>query len=299
MKTWKRLFALLLTLLLLGGVSVSAFAAEHSEDSLALYQGVESIRMIYESDINLYMSIMEDTLDMDMGFEGNIDFFLDPEQGRMTLNATIADTEEESIIYYEKSEDGYRMVVSNDDGETWSEQLVDAADLPSGASVSVEFLAKLTDLAQILPETGDGEVKGTPVTIYSGLLTGEDASGIISASGALAVLESGMGMDTGEMDVSDLGSLPVTIALDRKTGRLMRYDLDITEIEQNMMDQLIENLLRSELGGEDLPEDLDLNELFTIKVNKAVTSTILYDYNKVEEFILPEVTAAPERDEEA
>ncbi len=292
MKTWKKLSVMLLTLLLLCSISAPASAADAGGESLELYQGVESFRMDYESDIDMSMSVMGESVDMDIEIEGDIDYILDPEHARMTLDMGIEDTEQESLIYYEKVENGYRMLVSNDDGETWEEQLVDIGDLPAGANLSTELLAKLTDLAKVLPETGDGKVKGTAVTVYSGVLTGKDASDILISSGALSMLENTMDMDLSELNMNDLGSLPVSISIDQKTGYLMQYDLDITEIEQNLMDQLMESLLRGELEGEDLPEDLDLSEYFSVKVNRAVTSTILYDYNRVGEITMPEAAAS-------
>lgn len=300
MKTWKKLSALLLSLLLLCGLTVPAFALEASKETLALYQAVESFRMDFESDIEMSMNVMGESMDMDIDIEGKTDYIVDPEHARMTLNIDMMDTEQESLVYYEKVEDGYRMIVSSDEGETWTEQLVDAGDLPSGASLPIELLAKLTDLREVLPETGNGKIKGTAVTVYSGALTGKDASDILASSGTLSMLENSFDMDLGELNTDDLGSLPVSIAVDNKTGYLMQYDLDITEMEQNLMNRMMRSLLSSELEGEDLPEDLDLSEYLSVEVGRAVTSTILYDYNQVEEFNMPEVeaSAAPQGGED-
>ena len=292
MKIWKKQSAVFLALLLLCSIAIPASAADASEESLALYEGVESLRMEYESDIDMSMIVMGEKTDMGINIAGDLDRVLDPERVRMTLSMSMPDDEQEALFYYEKVEDGYRVVVSNDGGETWSEQFSDAEDLPGGAGLSKELMARLTDLAQVLPEAGEGNVKGIGVTLYSGILTGKDASDLIAAAGALSMLENSMDMDLSLLDTEDLGSLPVSIAVDRETGFLMQYELDLKEIEQNLMNRLVENLLRSELEGEELPEGFDLSDLISVDVSRAVTSTVLYDYNQVGEITIPEVTAS-------
>ena len=81
-------------------------------------------------------------------------------------------------------------------------------------------------------------------------------------SGVLESLYESMGMDAGasDLDLSSCGSIPTTIAIDNKSGMIVRYTMDLCEVLQNLMPLLMDQAM-SAMAAETGLEGLDLGAL--------------------------------------
>ena len=83
------------------------------------------------------------------------------------------------------------------------------------------------------------------------------------------------------------GTIPVSLWLDDRSGMLVRYDMDMTEVFASVWDKLIAEIL-NEAGGE-LGDIGDLAELgITFELNKLTMSATLSEFDAIGEIVLPE-----------
>ena len=91
------------------------------------------------------------------------------------------------------------------------------------------------------------------------------------------------------MDVGELGEMPLSIAIDNETGMLVWFNMDMSDYLQHLMDRVLNTIIQSALGEEELPEDLDLSMFeASVVIREASGDTTLYNFNEVGEIQLPE-----------
>ena len=119
------------------------------------------------------------------------------------------------------------------------------------------------------------EVNGTQATKIAGVITGDAMEEAIAGSGLTASAQS-MGISE-EMMASmyeDLGDLPVSLWINAE-GYVLKYELDMTEMMQKIMDESLKAMGASEA---DLQMDIE----------KTAITMVCSDFNAVEEIEIPE-----------
>ena len=100
----------------------------------------------------------------------------------------------------------------------------------------------------------------------------------------------------GELNVEleSLGGIPTTISLDNKTGYIVRYTMDMTELMQNLMPVLMDQLMAT-IAEESGLEGLDLSMLrLKLDVSKTVVAVELYDFDAAGTVEIPAEARAAE-----
>ena len=288
MKTRKTL-TLLLAMLMLMSISVTALAEEPKPAEEASYENLDSWSMDTTVNIDLTMNMMGEEMALQMEIGTAIDMTKSPERCRTEMTTDSMGDSQKTILYYEKDGNNFAVVVSEDGGETWNKQVLPAEQFPANMQASLASFAKLTDYASVLTKTGTETIKGREATVYSGSLTGEQAADYIETTGALSALESMFATGPDAMDVGELGEMPLSIAIDNETGMLVWFNMDMSDYLQHLMDRVLNTIIQSALGEEELPEDLDLSMFeASVVIREASGDTTLYNFNEVGEIQLPE-----------
>ena len=288
MKTRKTL-TLLLAMLMLMSISVTALAEEPKPAEEASYENLDSWSMDTTVNIDLTMNMMGEEMALQMEIGTAIDMTKSPERCRTEMTTDSMGDSQKTILYYEKDGNNFTVVVSEDGGETWNKQVLPAEQFPANMQASLASFAKLTDYASVLTKTGTETIKGRAATVYSGSLTGEQAADYIETTGALSALESMFATGPDAMDVGELGEMPLSIAIDNETGMLVWFNMDMSDYLQHLMDRVLNTIIQSALGEEELPEDLDLSMFeASVVIREASGDTTLYNFNEVGEIQLPE-----------
>ena len=143
-------------------------------------------------------------------------------------------------------------------------------------------------------------VRGSEATVYSGTVQGEDIKALVSSTGVLDSLQEQLEVDLEDaaLQLDDLGSMPVSIAIDNKSGMITRYTMDLTELMRKLMPLVMDQAMAA-VAEEAGLEGLDLSVLgLTLDVDRVNLEAELYDFDAVEAFEIPdEARQAPDLDE--
>jgi hypothetical protein len=125
----------------------------------------------------------------------------------------------------------------------------------------------------------------------------------MEAAGSAASSASGTPLDLSGMDLTALGSIPVTIGFDKENDLIVKGSIDLTETVQNLIPMVMKVAMQSMAAqsGVDAAEmeDFDLSALgFSLDIHTLNVSAELYNFDAVGEITIPpealaaEVTAA-------
>jgi len=288
MKKIRRIAALLLALVLMLSLSACGSFETRMARAAQKMAKLESMRADVDIDMTISMSMLGESVDLDGKMTTKADVFTDPLKLRVRTGLEALDSSREGLSYLEKDGDGYKLYVSADGGESWVSRTVDGKDLPAPAAAK-EQLALLLKWGASFEESGKETIRGSGATVYSGFIPGEDVAAAIEASGALDTLAEALEMDLGEIDFSDLGDIPATIALDDKSGMLVRYTMDMSGAMEGLIDSLLDQLLQA-IGGEAGLGAVSLKDLgLEISIGKVFVNAELYDFDSVEPFEMPKI----------
>lgn len=288
MKTMKKFLVMLLAFLVLDAVTSTAWAEEGKDVEL---ENLESYRMDITTAIGMDMSMMGESItDTQMEMEGTLSVTFNPERCYMDLTATGNGETQRSITCYEAQGSQYVVYSSLDEGKTWEKQTVTRDVLPNGIISSVDSFKKLAKFTEELDHTGTEEKHGQSADIYSGVLSGKQIQEYMAISGALDSILQPYGIDLSTIDPALLGKMPVTIAVDSETGMVLRFEMDMREMLQNLMQSVVEATFAGAVESGELPNDFDISSLDIIMtINEASGSTSFYDFNAVGEIQIPKM----------
>ena len=280
MKKIKKLLAILLVFAMALSLAACGFEARMAKAAKKM-EKLESYCMDLDLDMALSMSLLGQSMNLDMGMQGTADVNTKPLVMKMDVDMSTMGESIQMLSYAEKTDAGYVTYISPDGGDTWAKQTVDSDKMPQmGATANFALLFKLIGKFE---KTGTETVRGSEATVYSGTVEGEDIAQMVEMSGVMDTLSESMDVDLEELGVEldKLGSIPTTISLDNKTGYIVRYTMDMTELMQNLMPVLMDQVMDS-VAEETGLEGLDLSALgLKLDVSKTMVSVELYDFDAV------------------
>lgn len=291
MKTAKRLLALVLVLAMALSLSACGGFAGSMVRAVRKLEKLDSLRMDTDVQINMSLSMLGMSTPVDMSASGTSDINTDPLKVKSDLNLDLGllGITREILSYCERQGDGYILYLSPD-GESWSRQTLEPSE--SSAGKGKISLSAVLALANRFEKTGTVTVRGSEATAYEGVIKAEEINLAMEQSGGMDSLREALG---GDEDFSFTGSVPVTVALDNKSGMIVMVSLDLTEIMQDLMPLTMDRVMASVaeeagMGGMDLSAlGLELN------VDSATVTETLYDFDAVGPIEIPEAALnAPE-----
>ena len=125
-------------------------------------------------------------------------------------------------------------------------------------------------------EVGTEQVNGKDAVKYEGTISNEELSEVMETAGtADSLTQLGITEDQVVAMYSELGDLPVQVWIETESGLPVKYEMDMTDMMQKLMDKVVESM------GEDAAG-------MTITMDKVFVSMSLSDFNAVSEIVIPE-----------
>ena len=300
MKRYQKVLALLLISLM--ALSLSGCSLITITKTASNMNSLKSVSADLALNLGMDMTMMDETSPFEIAVSGPFDFDLANGKGKADLTLDLMGENVDLLLYYERLEDKFVIYTSADNGETWSKNETALSDQQEKDSSDLKALAMIKKLSNSFEETGTETVRGKEAVIYSGNILWEDLAGDVDLSSAAeaAGSASGMPLDFSDLDLTALGSIPVTIGYDKENDLIVKGSADLTETVQNLIPMVMKVVMKSiaaESGMEDSAEmeDFDLSELgFKMDIQTLTVSAELYNFDAVGEITIPPEALAAE-----
>lgn len=252
-------------------VDAMAAALENIKDVTNL-----ETKMVMEMDMTISAQgqeqAMESITTMDMVC------FTDPTKIKMDMTMDMGDLGSVTQnIYGEVAEDGTCTMYLYD-GSSWQSQVVGATDLD-------QYDARSNILSVINEDTtytleGTEQVDGANAFKYSNVMKGDEMKEALISSGALDSVSS-LGLDSSQVDgmLDGLGEMTEYIWIDEATLYPVKYEVDMTEVMDNLMVNLVTAM------GEQA-------EGMSINVPKMKMTMACSNFNNAADFTIPDEAKA-------
>ena len=300
MKRYQKVLALLLISLM--ALSLSGCSLITITKTASNMNSLKSVSADLALNLGMDMTMMDETSPFEIAVSGPFDFDLANGKGKADLTLDLMGENVNLLLYYERLEDKFVIYTSADNGETWSKNETALSDQQEKDSSDLKALAMIKKLSNSFEETGTETVRGKEAVIYSGNILWEDLAGDVDLSSAAeaAGSASGMPLDFSDLDLTALGSIPVTIGYDKENDLIVKGSADLTETVQNLIPMVMKVVMKSiaaESGMEDSAEmeDFDLSDLgFSLDIRTLNVSAELYNFDAVGEITIPPEALAAE-----
>ena len=300
MKRYQKVLALLLISLM--ALSLSGCSLITITKTASNMNSLKSVSADLALNLGMDMTMMDETSPFEIAVSGPFDFDLANGKGKADLTLDLMGENVNLLLYYERLEDKFVIYTSADNGETWSKNETALSDQQEKDSSDLKSLAMIKKLSNSFEETGTETVRGKEAVIYSGNILWEDLVGDVDLSSAAeaAGSASGMSLDFSDLDLTALGSIPVTVGYDKENDLIVKGSADLTETVQNLIPMVMKVVMKSiaaESGMEDSAEmeDFDLSDLgFSLDIQTLNVSAELYNFDAVGEITIPPEALAAE-----
>ena len=300
MKRYQKVLALLLISLM--ALSLSGCSLITITKTASNMNSLKSVSADLALNLGMDMTMMDETSPFEIAVSGPFDFDLANGKGKADLTLDLMGENVDLLLYYERLEDKFVIYTSADNGETWSKNETTLSDQQEKDSSDLKSLAMIKKLSNSFEETGTETVRGKEAVIYSGNILWEDLAGDLDLSTAAeaAGSASGMPLDFSDLDLTALGSIPVTVGYDKENDLIVKGSADLTETVQNLIPMVMKVVMKSiaaESGMEDSAEmeDFDLSDLgFSLDIRTLNVSAELYNFDAVGEITIPPEALAAE-----
>ena len=300
MKRYQKVLALLLISLM--ALSLSGCSLITITKTASNMNSLKSVSADLALNLGMDMTMMDETSPFEIAVSGPFDFDLANGKGKADLTLDLMGENVDLLLYYERLEDKFVIYTSADNGETWSKNETALSDQQEKDSSDLKSLAMIKKLSKSFEETGTETVRGKEAVIYSGNILWEDLAGDLDLSTAAeaAGSASGMPLDFSDLDLTALGSIPVTVGYDKENDLIVKGSADLTETVQNLIPMVMKVVMKSiaaESGMEDSAEmeDFDLSDLgFSLDIRTLNVSAELYNFDAVGEITIPPEALAAE-----
>ena len=290
MKKRKRIALVLLAAALLLSLSGCGTFETRMANAARKMAKLQSLRMDMDLDMSMKLSLFGEALDLDAEMDGQADILLDPVKMSGSLRTEILDEEQKALFFLEQGGDSYTVSFSMDDGDTWVSR--EAQRKEPEKQNAAETIGALAKLAASFEESGTEEIRGSAATVYDGVIAGEDVKLALENTGVLAALGEALHTELDPAALPELSSIPASVAIDNKSGMLVRYTMDLTDIMQDLTGTVTEQLLARTLEAAGLGE-LNLAALgLKMEFTDVKVTVDLYDFDAVEQIEAPQSAPA-------
>ena len=229
----------------------------------------ESVHEDMTTLISLEMQVSGISMNMDVTTEAHADMQTDPLVLRMEASTSMLGISQQYLAYMETVGDEVRLYISSDDGKTWQRSAELPVSIP-GLNEKGFGLPEQWDLKD-LSETGTEDVNGSPATVYSGFLPKE----MFTENNALTEdLPMSLPMDMQNI-LDRIEDIPATLWVDKATGRLVRYRMDLAAALRIILDYVMETQ-GDELSG------------LTYSVRNATVDCTFSQFNEIPPIEIPD-----------
>ena len=293
MKSFKRVLALLLAVVMVFGLAgCGKFETKMVKVAKAMAK-LQSFRSDFDVEMTVGMPVMGMPVNMDMTITGDGAFRRGPFQGKVNLKLDAMDEDLDLECYFEREKKSLVSYISSDGGKTWVSRVTPMDELPEKSTVkekisnlSPETLVWLAKASSTFKEKGTETVRGSEATVYSGVIKGEMLQE--SLDKAMAQADDSSPIDLSELDLTDVGDIPVTLWIDSRNDMIVKISADLSGIMKVFMPYVIKAATKAaeEEGG---LGSLGLSMFASaLTISRMEVSAEFYDFDKVEEIQAPD-----------
>ena len=290
MKTIKKGLALLLALMMM--LSLTACDNLQTLKTVRKIQKLESYHADCSVDMNMGMGMLGQSLmNLEFHIDADADVNRDPLLGEGTFQAELMDETREGQFYFAKEDDTLTLYLSTDGGETWKATPIDLSDSSpdTGFGLSKESLEWMLKAADTFEETGEEEINGYTATVYEGFISGEELKAKMDEADALGAVAAGMELDPDELQLEEVGDIPVTVALDKESGLPVRFTVDLSALMDSILPLFLQVVTKASAeSGEDAGEILGLLSFMEVSFDEFLITVHLSDFDEAPEVSIPE-----------
>lgn len=219
--------------------------------------------------ISLEMQVSGISMNMDVTTEAHADIQTDPLVLRMDASTSMLGISQQYLAYMETVGDEVRLYISSDNGKTWQR----SSELPVSIPGLNEKGFRLPEQWNLkdLSEIGTEDVNGSPATVYTGYFPKE----MFMENNALTEdLPMSLPMDMQNV-LDKLEDIPATLWIDKETGRLVQYRMDLAAALRIVLDYVMQT------QGDDL-------DGLTYSVQSATIDCTFSQFNEIPPIEIPD-----------
>lgn len=279
MKKMKRCFALLLALAMLLSLSACGSFEKKMTKAAAKMSKLESVHVDMDLQVEMELAVMGQNTAVDVQMTAGIDMNREPFAMQLDMKLSTVGVSQKLQGYIYQQGDEYVMALSTDGGKTYEKETISM----DGGSISVstkDSVKLLSDCADSFTETGSEQVSGYTATRYDGEITAAQLAEAMDAVGAEDTLDERLDIELDEEAFAQMGSIPVSIWVDNRSGMIVRYEMDFTGIMQSVMEKIVAEAILGAAELQDIQMELELTE--------AVASMDFSQFDKVPAIEIPE-----------
>ena len=256
---------------------------------------LENQRVDWTVDLGIELGMLGQSMDMGMELDGTLDLQHDPTVGRGDFGLELSEgTMAEGLYYFALDDGAVRVYFSMDGGNSWTVQSYEVEMQTSSRSifdVDRETLSLLRTIAATFEETGTETVEGSEAVVYSGFIRGTELKTVLDATQALESIAASLGTDPDALQIEEIGDIPVTLAIDQKSGMIVRVTMDLSGLMDSLWPFLMQVAMQTSGAQEDdslgLGGVTQMMNLMKVSFSEFLITVELYDFNSVGSVVIP------------
>lgn len=236
--------------------------------------GLQSVQDVKSMDMDMAIDLQMSAAGQTMNFQitAVCSYFDAPLQIKADTTVNLSSLGSQKTISYTQEKDG-KYIQYTQLGDEWLQKSIGLEDLEQYNTP--DNLELYLQEGMNFKEAGQETVENTKTVKIEGVLTGEVMEQAISSSGMLDSVE-GLSEEVKQQlqnMYKDLPDMPITLWLDEKSSLPVKYEMNMTE----MMNKMVQNAFQEISDAEGLSIGLD----------KAIISVHCYNYNNATPFTIP------------
>ena len=247
-------------------------------DARTAIENAESVHMDMNLEMKVTMGFMGQNEDLEMSTALSIDWMREPARWYLELDMNFMGQQMNQLSYAEIEDGETVSYLSSDGGQHWRKTYGTDGTVDQSEKMLAVFLEHADNFRKIGTET----VNGSTATVYSCELDEQYVKETLQATGMVSSMEELMGEFSDEI-LTGLGSIPMTMSIDDKTGYPVHYTMDLSDAMRNMYNNMIKRAL--EQSGASGIE-------FTVGMETCAVDVVLSRFNEVD-FEIPEEVKNP------
>ena len=243
---------------------------------------LESLHADVEMQIGMGISVLGQDVNADADVTGGVDIQRDPERVYVNMTAEVAGFEQNLLLYAVGRDGGADVYYSADGGESWTKGSIENDDSSKSSKADGKSLfLLLSDSAASFKEYGKEKINGSDAIRYKGEITSDELKQALELANVKQSLEESLDVELDDDVFADLGSVPVSIWIDEKSGMIVRVEMDMSDVMQGLVPVLVDKSLeKADIGigvntkVYDVTVSITLSEFDAVQVTKPTTLNI-------------------------
>ena len=255
----KRIIALVLAAVLLLALTGCGSFTPRMIVSLQKMSKLTSLHSDTVVGMGIKLELLGQKTDLELTANAAGDHQKDPSLSAVDLELSFMDVTQQLLLYTERRDKVLVVYVSLDGGESWTRRDMEAKEVQTDALSEINFgdLLKLAiGLAECFEEAGTVTVQGSEATLYKGVIPAE------YVRQALASVKLSEDFTLDEDAISQVGDVPVSLAIDNKSGMIVQISTDLTEALRGLILELLSQYL--DLGVLDAAVNIEIEHIETV-----------------------------------